>query len=114
MDESKPTIPTNQVIHRGLFFVLRHQGLEDNAMNTIVSIQPRAITHRTSGKSRGPITRLMSPGDLGQLLKPFVFLDQFDFKPEPAKKRLRHASTLRNCNADLYDRRRNGLRRHHR
>ncbi|EGH22978.1 pirin, partial [Pseudomonas amygdali pv. mori str. 301020] len=48
-------------------------------MNTIVSIQPRAITHRTSGKSRGPITRLMSPGDLGQLLKPFVFLDQFDF-----------------------------------
>ncbi|KPX60925.1 Pirin [Pseudomonas amygdali pv. photiniae] len=55
-------------------------------MNTIVSIQPRAITHRTSGKSRGPITRLMSPGDLGQLLKPFVFLDQFDFKPEPGKK----------------------------
>ncbi|WP_122339800.1 pirin family protein, partial [Pseudomonas caricapapayae] len=55
-------------------------------MNTIVSIQPRAIIRRTTGKSRGPITRLMSPGDLGQLLKPFVFLDQFGFKPEPEKK----------------------------
>ncbi|MGN2413295.1 pirin family protein [Pseudomonas syringae] len=55
-------------------------------MNSIVTIQPRAITHRTSGRNRGPITRLMSPGDLGQLLKPFVFLDQFAFRPEPAKK----------------------------
>lgn len=37
----------------------------------------RAIIHRTRGSSHGPITRLMSPGDLGQLLKPFVFLDLF-------------------------------------
>ena len=35
----------------------------------------RQIVSRTSGKRHGPITRLMSPGDLGQLLKPFVFLD---------------------------------------
>lgn len=35
----------------------------------------RAIVHRTHGQSQGPVTRLMSPGDLGQLLKPFVFLD---------------------------------------
>ena len=33
------------------------------------------IAARTSGQRHGPITRLMSPGDLGQLLKPFVFLD---------------------------------------
>ncbi|SDX55719.1 Redox-sensitive bicupin YhaK, pirin superfamily [Pseudomonas syringae] len=55
-------------------------------MNSIVAIKPRAITHCTSGRNRGPITRLMSPGDLGQLLKPFVFLDQFAFRPEPGKK----------------------------
>lgn len=37
----------------------------------------RAVTHRTRGRRHGPITRLMSPGDLGQVLKPFVFLDLF-------------------------------------
>jgi redox-sensitive bicupin YhaK (pirin superfamily) len=30
------------------------------------------------GHSHGKITRLMSPGDLGTVLKPFVFLDLFD------------------------------------
>lgn len=38
---------------------------------------PRRIIHRTRGFFHGPITRLMSPGDLGQTLKPFVFLDLF-------------------------------------
>ncbi len=38
----------------------------------------RPIIHRTSGQTHGPITRLMSPGDLGGSLKPFVFLDLFD------------------------------------
>jgi len=37
----------------------------------------RRIAHRTRGHGHGPITRLMSPSDLGQLLKPFVFLDIF-------------------------------------
>ena len=37
----------------------------------------RAITHRTRGRGHGEIYRLMSPGDLGELLKPFVFLDIF-------------------------------------
>jgi redox-sensitive bicupin YhaK (pirin superfamily) len=37
----------------------------------------REIVYRTRGRSHGPITRLMSPGDLGQILKPFVFLDLF-------------------------------------
>jgi redox-sensitive bicupin YhaK (pirin superfamily) len=35
----------------------------------------RKIIARTTGKTRGVITRLMSPSDLGQLIKPFVFLD---------------------------------------
>src|SRR5436190_23507393 len=38
----------------------------------------RRIAHRTHGHGHGPITRLMSPSDLGQVLKPFVFLDIFD------------------------------------
>ncbi|MEA5124776.1 pirin family protein [Xanthomonas floridensis] len=43
-----------------------------------VPTQQRAIAHRTRGTGTGPITRLMSPSDLGQVLKPFVFLDIFD------------------------------------
>jgi redox-sensitive bicupin YhaK (pirin superfamily) len=43
------------------------------------------IARRTRGQSHGPITRLMSPSDFGDLLKPFVFLDLFDThgKPNP-------------------------------
>src|SRR4051794_32375372 len=37
----------------------------------------REIVYRTRGHGHGPITRLMNPGDLGELLKPFVFLDSF-------------------------------------
>jgi redox-sensitive bicupin YhaK (pirin superfamily) len=39
----------------------------------------RRIIYRTrGGRSHGPITRLMSPSDLGEYLKPFVFLDRLD------------------------------------
>ena len=38
----------------------------------------RSISYRTRGSSHGPIVRLISPSDLGQRLKPFVFLDLFD------------------------------------
>lgn len=38
----------------------------------------RSIVARTHGSGHGGITRLMSPSDLGQRLKPFVFLDLFD------------------------------------
>ena len=38
----------------------------------------RRIVHQTRGTRHGPITRLVSPSDLGQLLKPFIFLDLFD------------------------------------
>ena len=41
----------------------------------------RAIVYRTRGSTHGPITRLVSPGDLGEFLKPFVFLDLFGFTP---------------------------------
>jgi hypothetical protein len=35
----------------------------------------RPTTTRTPGRRHGPITRLMSPGDIGRLTKPFIFLD---------------------------------------
>lgn len=38
----------------------------------------RAIRYRTTGSGHGSIVRLMSPGDLGHLVKPFVFLDLFE------------------------------------
>lgn len=40
--------------------------------------RPRKIIFRTSGSRHGPINRLVSPSDLGHLLKPFVFLDLID------------------------------------
>ncbi|WP_349811960.1 pirin family protein [Xanthomonas dyei] len=48
---------------------------------TSMQAPPRPLVFRTRGSTRGPITRLMSPGDLGQLVKPFVFLDLFTVKP---------------------------------
>ena len=45
---------------------------------------PRSIVLRTRGHSHGPITRLVSPGDVGQLIKPFVFLDYFEADPANA------------------------------
>lgn len=42
-------------------------------------VAARQVALRTKGHRQGPITRLMSPGDLGETLKPFVFLDYFDF-----------------------------------
>lgn len=46
--------------------------------STVIRERPRQIVHRTRGIGHGAITRLMSPSDLGHILKPFVFLDLFD------------------------------------
>src|SRR3979490_270986 len=43
----------------------------------------RAIVRRTRGQTHGPVTRLMSPSDFGEILKPFVFLDLFDHQGAP-------------------------------
>jgi redox-sensitive bicupin YhaK (pirin superfamily) len=50
--------------------------LERKIMSLRHSQNPvREIIHRTRGHAQGPIQRLVSPSDLGQLIKPFVFLD---------------------------------------
>jgi redox-sensitive bicupin YhaK (pirin superfamily) len=54
----------------------------------------RAIAQRTRGRTHGPITRLMSPSDFGEILKPFVFLDLVDHDGEPFKGALHPHSGL--------------------
>jgi len=47
-------------------------------------VAPRAIALRTRGHRHGAITRLVSPSDIGELIKPFVFLDLFDVSASAA------------------------------
>ena len=45
----------------------------------------RPIVFRSAGRRHGPITRLVSPSDVGEMIKPFVFLDHAEmaFTGEP-------------------------------
>ena len=52
----------------------------------IRSEELRQVVLRTRGHSHGPLTRLVSPGDVGELIKPFVFLDYFNADPATAPK----------------------------
>src|SRR5262245_21538754 len=54
---------------------------------TTVKPTVRNIIYSTRGHSRGPITRLVSSSDLGEVMKPFVFLDlaQFDGRSPPMR-----------------------------
>ena len=52
------------------------------AFNTTTEARARRVTYRTRGHAHGPITRLVSPSDVGELIKPFVFLDYFDIDPQ--------------------------------
>lgn len=54
--------------------VINHQNYQ--AIEAISAVEhQRSVVARTRGVTRGPITRLVSPSDIGQLIKPFVFLD---------------------------------------
>lgn len=44
-------------------------------------MQTRPIVVRTEGQRHNWFKRLVSPSDLGELIKPFVFLDDFDVSP---------------------------------
>jgi redox-sensitive bicupin YhaK (pirin superfamily) len=45
----------------------------------------RHIVYRTNGSTRGGVTRLASPGVVGELIKPFVFLDLFHLESSKHK-----------------------------
>jgi len=52
--------------------------MQDLQARPDASAAGRRIVHRTRGRGHGPIVRLMSPSDLGAVLKPYVFLDHVD------------------------------------
>src|SRR5882762_2720388 len=63
--------------------------MKANALSTSqirVEETTRAIVLRTRGLTHGAITRLVSPGDIGEQIKPFVFLDYFEADPANAPK----------------------------
>jgi redox-sensitive bicupin YhaK (pirin superfamily) len=51
------------------------------SLEQALSAGPRRIASRTSGRQHGPITRLVSPSDIGEQIKPFVFLDHGEIEP---------------------------------
>jgi redox-sensitive bicupin YhaK (pirin superfamily) len=51
-------------------------------MNTVLSAKPtRQVQYRTRGQRQSWFNRLVSPSGLGERIKPFVFLDDFDTAP---------------------------------
>src|SRR6202521_1549616 len=56
---------------------------EESSAQAAASASARRIALTTSGRRHGPITRLVSPSDIGELIKPFVFLDHAEVAPRP-------------------------------
>ena len=59
----------------------------------------RQIVFRSAGRRHGPITRLVSPSDVGEMIKPFVFLDHAEVRVHGRAAR-RYSSALGHRNAD--------------
>jgi redox-sensitive bicupin YhaK (pirin superfamily) len=55
----------------------------EHAPEAAISAGTRQIVFSTGGRKHGPVTRLVSPSDVGELIKPFVFLDHFEVVPRP-------------------------------
>src|SRR2546430_8132627 len=53
----------------------------ENAPKAPASAGARQIALTTSGRRHGPVTRLVGPSDIGELIKPFVFLDHAEVAP---------------------------------
>ncbi|WP_307732314.1 hypothetical protein [Massilia sp. MB5] len=49
-------------------------------MNAVLKPAARQIRYRSQGSQRSWFTRLASPSDVGEMIKPFVFLDDFDME----------------------------------
>src|ERR1700722_13318811 len=60
----------------------RSLDMQETLIQKELKTKGRAIVARTRGSSHSPITRLVSPSDLGEAMKPFVFLDYFDIDPK--------------------------------
>ena len=63
---ASPTLPTSTAAAR--------------PRNAVIP-RSRRIAYSTRGRQHGPITRLVSPSDVGEMIKPFVFLDHAEVAP---------------------------------
>lgn len=59
---------------------MSHTATLERSRAPAVSAPAREIVLRTSGRRHGSIVRLASPSDVGELIKPFVFLDHAEAK----------------------------------
>lgn len=59
-----------------------HSAFGPTSQKHAVATGARRILHRTRGETKRSMTQLVSPSDLGQLLKPFVLLSYIEFPPE--------------------------------
>lgn len=59
------------------------QPLSNGPLQVTGNVKMVFCTGRAKGKHHGSIHRLISPEDLGDRLKPFIFLDFFDAEIEP-------------------------------
>src|SRR5580700_827537 len=77
--------PVEMEMNASAAVVARDRGRLDveHVPETAVNASARQIALRTSGRRHGPITRLVSPSDIGELIKPFVFLDHAEVIPRP-------------------------------
>jgi redox-sensitive bicupin YhaK (pirin superfamily) len=55
----------------------------EDSPQAAASAGARRIALSTRGRRHGPVTRLVSPSDIGELIKPFVFLDHAEIAPRP-------------------------------
>lgn len=69
---STPAVATRQDLNRRV-----------DSLDEAVQASARRIVLRSRGDKHGPITRLVSPSDIGELIKPFVFLDHAEVEPTP-------------------------------
>src|SRR5258705_5312981 len=54
-----------------------------DSLEWVANSTPRRIVLRTPVRRHGLITRLVSPSNLGELIKRFVFLDRAEVAPRP-------------------------------
>src|SRR5262245_36769379 len=66
-------------LHRAEREAIAVAGIPADAVE--IGVARRRIALLTRGHRQGPITRLVSPSDIGDLIKPFVFLDQGEINP---------------------------------
>jgi hypothetical protein len=64
--------------------------LKNSPINTFIST---AIVFKTHGKRHGPSLAVVSPGEVRQLIKPFVFLDYIEVDPGDAPNYVFHPNS---------------------